>query len=622
MADFYDARITHVDPRDNWDRSNGRIHRIRTLASQVSKSPDLRELSSTQLIAKLLEKNQWARRHARRLLWARSPEVSLHELASIVKEYDPDNERSEQQALEALWVLQGTFLPKSKPSEMKQILRAALRSPSSNLQRWAIRIAADHEIDLGPALLGIASRTKHAEVISQLASAARILGDRSLIEALARRGEFSTDPFIPLQLWWALESLIRHHPVEARELLSYSGFWDTPLFENVLSERVGRRYMAERSPESLEMCARLLTYAKGSKHLETLVRGMVKALEGTSLDPVPAELDSTLADLWKNEEVPEEVIQLSLRLRSPQALAAARPLLTAPSTPLSQRLDLIKALGELADAPSEDIFLEIVRNEKTESAVKLAALNALRRYSGEDIPSTLLTLYPRLQGDLRQVSLSLLASRPAWAHRLLLAVDGGIIDKTSLSPANIMLMKNYEDSQIQSLLTQHLRSARRSNKHKSERITEIKALLSAARPTGKPSEGYAVFAQQCATCHKFRDQGRDIGPDLTGYEMKNLDYLLPAIIDPNLGIREGFEFATITLRPTGDETSAFLTGFITDANDLTVTIKDLSGIRTVIARKDLSQLTRAPVSVMPDGLLDQLSDQQIRDLVAYLQSKS
>ena len=84
----------------------------------------------------------------------------------------------------------------------------------------------------------------------------------------------------------------------------------------------------------------------------------------------------------------------------------------------------------------------------------------------------------------------------------------------------------------------------RSNKEKAERITEIKALLSAEKPIGNPSDGYTVFAQQCAACHRFKDQGRDIGPDLTGYEMKNLDYLVPAIIDPNLGIREGFELST------------------------------------------------------------------------------
>ena len=116
------------------------------------------------------------------------------------------------------------------------------------------------------------------------------------------------------------------------------------------------------------------------------------------------------------------------------------------------------------------------------------------------------------------------------------------------------------------------------------------------------------------------DQGRDIGPDLTGYEMKNLDYLVPAIVDPNLGIREGFELATLTLRPVGDAPPAVLTGFLTEANERTVTIKDLAGIKTVIARKDLTHQNRAPVSVMPEGLLDQMSAQQVRDLVAYLQS--
>ena len=121
-------------------------------------------------------------------------------------------------------------------------------------------------------------------------------------------------------------------------------------------------------------------------------------------------------------------------------------------------------------------------------------------------------------------------------------------------------------------------------------------------------------------CHKFGDQGRDIGPDLTGYEMKNLDYLVPAIVDPNLGIREGYELATLTLRPVGNASPAVLTGFLTDANERTVTLKDLAGLKTVIARVDLANESRAPISVMPEGLLDALSEQELRDLVAYLQA--
>ena len=620
VADFYDARITHVDPRDNWDRSNGRIHRIRTGDRGTGRPLNLGNFSSSQLLAILLEKNQWARRHARRLLSARNDGPSLMELSRMLTDYTADNESSRQRALEALWILQGTSLPDTNPSKMRDILLAALRIPCPNLQRWAIRIAADHTIDLGLSLVEIADSTKNAEVISQLASTAQALGDRPLIEALARRGDFAEDPFIPLQLWWALEGLISNHPARARELLSYAGFWDAPLFETALSERIGRRYMAERSPESLQMCALLLLRAKGTRHLNPLVRGMVLALEGTSLNPVPPDLDAALAQLWKPTGTPREIIRLSLRLRSPQALAEARPLLRESATPLGQRVDLIKALSELGDAPSEGIFLSLLQSDETEPTVRMAALTALRRYSGTGIPATLLNLYPDLNGDLRQVSLSLLASRPMWARQLLAAVSSGIIDKAAISQDSVLLMKSYRDPQIQSLLNKHFNSPQLSNSQKAKRIMDIKTLLSSGGSGAKASKGSQIFAQHCAQCHKFKDQGRDIGPDLTGYEMKNLDYLVPAIIDPNLGIREGFELATITLRPVGDAPPVILTGFITDAGNLTVTIRDLSGIRTVIARKDLAQLTRAPISIMPEGLLDQLTDQQIRDLIAYLQS--
>ena len=214
------------------------------------------------------------------------------------------------------------------------------------------------------------------------------------------------------------------------------------MFETILSERIGRRYMAERSPASLRMCALLLGKAKGTRHLNPLIRGMERALEGTSLDPVPLELDIALSQLWNPEKTSAEVIRLSLRLRSPRALAAARLLLKDPTTPKSQRIDLIKALGELGDPLSEKIFLLLLKSRETEPSVRMAALTALRRYSGEGIPSTLLSLYPELKGDLRQVSLSLLASRPSWARQLLLGVRDGIIDKTTLSQDSILQMSS------------------------------------------------------------------------------------------------------------------------------------------------------------------------------------
>ncbi|MEC9054972.1 MAG: PVC-type heme-binding CxxCH protein, partial [Verrucomicrobiota bacterium] len=404
VADFYDARITHVDPRDNWDRSNGRVHRIRAVGSQPWEPVNLGKLPSAALTTTLFEGNQWARRHARRILTRRGELPTLKLLKDALVRDPGSDGRSRQKSLEALWVLQGMTFPGLGVAGMQELLSEAIMIPNPNVQRWIIRAAADNQVDLGTALRQLARKTKHPEVVSQLASSAQRLGDRHLIASLATRGEFTEDPFIPLQLWWAMEALITRHPDRARDLLSYAGFWETPLFEKVLRERIGRRYMAERSPGSLRMCAWLLEKASGTRHLDPLIRGMEQALEGTSLDPVPPELDAALASIWKNQRVSDDVIRLSLRLKSPLAIAAARPLLTERKTPATQRIEFIKALGELGDAPSEGIFLSLFRDEKMEPAIRLAALTALRRYSGEEIPATLLALYPRLQGDLRQVS--------------------------------------------------------------------------------------------------------------------------------------------------------------------------------------------------------------------------
>jgi putative heme-binding domain-containing protein len=347
---------------------------------------------------------------------------------------------------------------------------------------------------------------------------------------------------------------------------------------------------------------------------------MEKALEGTTLDPVPPALDAAIANIWKNHRATDDVIRFSLRLKSPRALAAARPLVSDPKAPKAQRLEFLKALGEMRDAPSEAVFLGLFRNEKEDAGLRLAALSALRRYSSEEIPSAVLQLYPGLQGDLQQTAQSLLASRPSWALRLLHAVDEGVIPGKSIGLDSVLLMSTYKHQETSDLIARHWGKLRQSDEAKAKRIAELKTILSNKTQKGNSKRGHEIFARNCAVCHKFGDQGRDIGPDLTGYEMKNLDYLVPAIVDPNLGIREGYELATLTLRPVGNASPAVLTGFLTDANERTVTLKDLAGLKTVIARVDLANESRAPISVMPEGLLDALSEQELRDLVAYLQA--
>ena len=95
---------------------------------------------------------------------------------------------------------------------------------------------------------------------------------------------------------------------------------------------------------------------------------------------------------------------------------------------------------------------------------------------------------------------------------------------------------------------------------------------------------------------------------------------MTAIIDPSLAVREEYELVTVTLRNQEDEDAAVLTGFVTEIADQSLTLVDLVGNRTVLALSDISDQIRSPISVMPDGLLDGFSSQEIVDLFAYLQT--
>ena len=115
-------------------------------------------------------------------------------------------------------------------------------------------------------------------------------------------------------------------------------------------------------------------------------------------------------------------------------------------------------------------------------------------------------------------------------------------------------------------------------------------------------------------------QGNAVGPELTGYDRKNLSFLLPAIIDPSLALREEYELVTLKLRPPLDDEGPILSGFVTHLADQTLTLKDLGGNETVIRLADIASREHSSTSIMPEGLLDGLSKQQVADLMAYIQA--
>src|SRR5262249_38231710 len=110
--------------------------------------------------------------------------------------------------------------------------------------------------------------------------------------------------------------------------------------------------------------------------------------------------------------------------------------------------------------------------------------------------------------------------------------------------------------------------------------------------------GRAVFAKNCASCHRLFDDGGRIGPELTGSQRANLDYFLENVLDPSAVVAAEYRVTVIELK-----NGRYLNGIVKEENDKSVTLQTQN--EAVVVPKDEIEARRASAnSLMPDGLLD------------------
>jgi putative heme-binding domain-containing protein len=125
-----------------------------------------------------------------------------------------------------------------------------------------------------------------------------------------------------------------------------------------------------------------------------------------------------------------------------------------------------------------------------------------------------------------------------------------------------------------------------------------------------------VFTSVCAQCHAVRGEGGRVGPDLTGYDQREVDFLVTSVVDPSAAIRP--EFAAFVIETTDGR---LFNGPVVESGAEVVTVEEglaPNVTRFTVARSQVKRMAESPVSRMPDGLIDNLSPQQVRDLFAYL----
>ncbi len=609
-------------------RTSGRIFKITYDGPARTRGSELRAEATRSDPAELarlqLSGSEWHARHARQLLTTMhaSASADASPAAPILFAALNDQTRPLPQRLRALWGLNGI------QALTTSVLLGLLDDSAPKMRGWAIRLLVDDwRLDTAYgsrprqtgapvsekvlAELVVLARTEPAASVRlELASALqRLPVDRrsELATALVQHVGDASDHNIPLMVWYGLIPVADEDPTEMLGVIENCR-WS-------LTRRLIARRIADRSKESPEVFNQLFALAANRPRpfQNDVALGVAAGLAGWRKASQPAAWPQFVNAIGteRTEKLQAAVDNLSILFGDGRAATELVAVVKDGTADIGVRKSALQTLVDSRAANIKDLCLSQL-NQRFLNSVAAAGL---ARDDDPAIGTALLNAYRRFHPSERSLAISIMASRPAWATGLLKAIEAGQIDRTEVSAFQARQMASLGNAQVERLLVQNWGAIRATPAQKQDRINSTKSALTPdALSQADMQNGRAVFQRTCASCHTLFGAGGKLGPDLTGAQRSNMDYLLENIIDPSAVVTKEFR-ATIILTEDG----RVLTGLVTERNENVVTVVTQNETFKV-ATDEIEDLRLSEQSTMPDGILDQLTPAQIRDLFAYLQS--
>jgi putative heme-binding domain-containing protein len=341
-----------------------------------------------------------------------------------------------------------------------------------------------------------------------------------------------------------------------------------------------------------------------------LLQGMLSGLEGRRNVTPPMGWSGLAKKLSKskNKTVLELTTQLSQIFGDKDALLKSIAVLRDTSAKPTDRRRALRSLLAQKNKAASEILESLLDHPELQ-------LDAIRGYASVEnpkAPAILLARFSKLNPQNQKAVVETLASRKIYANALLTALREKKIKREDIPvqvarSLSLTLGTAFEDvyGKIKSV-----------GADREKQIAKYKKLLRPeAMETANASRGRVVFNKTCASCHTLYGEGGKVGPDLTGSNRANLDYILLNSVDPSYDVPEGYKAELIS---TLD--GLLITGVIAEEDGTKVVLKTAEQPRVVIAKEDIENRKTSDKSIMPDGQLDELKTQQVLDLIKYLRT--
>ncbi len=615
--DYIPARVREkLDVRAGQDR--GRIYRIFPKSTPVPTRVTADLSKNAELVPLLGHGDQWWRDTARRLLVERRDASSVPAIRALARGCADARGR-----VQALWTLDrlgalddaalSAALDDATPEVRECALVLAkirpLATPAVSVKIWALCDDPSPRVRFA-ALLATSRAPRSSDALAQARFA------RALTEEHG-------DPWVRRAVWVAIQG--KDAVVVLRRLLSnpdptlraqppqsyLDGFRElsdlaaaTPSLAPVaLRELLGPLAAADvPAPHREAILAGL-----DSGHARSDTKPVLDRDAAEKLDVIASRAGSReLRSLWhlaRLAAIPDSQARVA-------ALDRARRTAVDAAQSAEERAEAVGLL-EFGDTPADTALL-LGRLSGTEPTdVQAAALAVLRARKDEATGVALMDRWRSLAPGVRPRVLQLLLDRRAFQEPLVAALE-----QKKITVGELSLDLEQRRRLLRSAPAIAARAARFfGDEEYSNRKALVSDWLGKIPPTGNAARGRALFVETCSKCHRCGDVGERVGPDLSGVAHRSVEDLVGNILDPNMAINPGFVSYQAETKD-GDT----IVGLLAAESAGSITLVQAGGVKQVLSRKSLAKLESTGTSLMPEGLESGRTPQDLRDLVAFLQS--
>jgi putative heme-binding domain-containing protein len=425
-----------------------------------------------------------------------------------------------------------------------------------------------------------------------------------ILEGLASHAGDAGDQNLPLMVWYAAEPLAAADPTRALKLAAEAKL------PNLLAFTV-RRVSALGTGEALAMLVGALGRAGSDRARLTIVDGLLESLKGRRQVAMPSGWPSVYAALRESGDarLRSQATALALTFGDPAALQVLRPVLSDRGAPIDTRRDALAALLKARDPALPSTLTGLL----DDPSLRAPAIRALAAFDDPKAAGAILAAYPGLSPEERRDALNTLTARVASARALLAAVGSGRVPSKDVTADVVRQVRNLKDRAIEEQITKVWGSVRETSADRAKVIARYRTMLTARPPRAPdPELGRAVFAKTCQQCHTLFGAGASIGPDLTGSNRADLEYVLSNVLDPSALIGKDYVAHVVA---TDD--GRVLTGLVRGEDKDAVTLQTANEV-VVIPRGEIAERKPSEQSMMPEDLWTPLGEHEVRSLVAYL----